>query len=148
MLRKRIQLALIHVSVAMALVPIKQHAKSGDDQGTGNIRHTGGYPGFITLPFFSLQVAIGSYSDRHPWFGYRRTPYIALGLALCVLGVILAPYVVFFLPVRPLLGLLLSLLAFGAWGWVSMSPAFLTFLLPQNYPVKRAAHARFRSCGL
>ncbi|MBE0696834.1 MAG: BCD family MFS transporter [Anaerolineaceae bacterium] len=66
--------------------------------------------------FSPLQVVIGSYSDRHPWFGFRRTPYIALGLGLCVIGVALAPQVVFLLPHNPFLGLLLSLLVFGAWG--------------------------------
>ena len=61
-------------------------------------------------------MLIGSYSDRHPWLGRRRTPYIALGLGLCVLGVILAPLTVFLLPVNTTAGLLLSLLAFAAWG--------------------------------
>ena len=32
--------------------------------------------------FSPIQVAIGSYSDRHPIFGFRRTPYILAGLIL------------------------------------------------------------------
>lgn len=66
--------------------------------------------------FSPLQVLIGSYSDRHPLFGYRRMPYVAFGLGLCVLGVILAPHAVFVMPDQPWLGLLLSALTFGAWG--------------------------------
>ena len=45
--------------------------------------------------FSPIQVAIGSYSDRHPIFGFRRTPYILVGLVLCVLGVIVSPQVAF-----------------------------------------------------
>ncbi len=116
MLRKRIQLALIHVSVAMALVPVNSTLNRVMIKELAISATLVAILASLPYLFSPLQVAIGSYSDRHPWFGYRRTPYIALGLALCVLGVILAPYVVFFLPVRPFLGLFLSLLAFGAWG--------------------------------
>jgi len=114
--RKRIQLAMIHVAVAMSLVPInstlnrimiKEMALSATLVAV-----------LASLPylFSPLQVVIGSYSDRHPWFGFRRTPYIALGLLLCVLGVALAPPAVFLMPTNPVLGLLLSVLVFGAWG--------------------------------
>jgi BCD family chlorophyll transporter-like MFS transporter len=57
-----------------------------------------------------------SYSDRHPIFGFRRTPYILAGLILCVLGVIVSPQVAFLLADNLALGLLVGLLAFGAWG--------------------------------
>ncbi len=66
--------------------------------------------------FSPAQVLIGSYSDRHPWLGWRRTPYIAAGLLLCVAGVALAPQAVFLLPENRALGLILSLLTFAAWG--------------------------------
>jgi BCD family chlorophyll transporter-like MFS transporter len=66
--------------------------------------------------FSPLQVVIGSYADRHPVLGFRRTPYILLGLLLCVLGVILAPQAVFLMAEQPALGLALSALTFGAWG--------------------------------
>ena len=113
---KRFQLGLIHIAVAMTLVPIqstlnrvmiKELALSATLVAV-----------FASLPyvFSPIQVAIGSFSDTHPLFGYRRTPYIALGLLLCVLGVGLAPYAAFALAERPLVGVGLSLLAFGAWG--------------------------------
>ena len=66
--------------------------------------------------FSPLQVAIGSYSDRHPIFGLRRTPYILLGLLLCVTGVAVSPQVAFLMADNPPLGILAAALAFGAWG--------------------------------
>jgi BCD family chlorophyll transporter-like MFS transporter len=66
--------------------------------------------------FSPLQVAIGSYSDRHPIFGLRRTPYILFGLLLCVAGVIVSPQVAFLMADHFGLGVLVGVLAFGAWG--------------------------------
>src|SRR4051812_23314768 len=71
---KILRLGLIHVAVAITLVPIN---------GTLN-RIMIGELGLaatlvailISLPylFSPLQVWIGGYSDRHPLWGYRRTP--------------------------------------------------------------------------
>jgi len=66
--------------------------------------------------FAPIQVAIGSYADRHPILGYRRSPYILLGLLLNVAGLAIAPFVVFVMPENFWLGLFLSMLVFGAWG--------------------------------
>jgi BCD family chlorophyll transporter-like MFS transporter len=114
--RKRIQLALIHVAVAMALVPINSTLNRVMIKEMAIAASLVAVLASLPYLFSPLQVVIGSYSDRHPLFGYRRSPYIALGLVLCVLGVILAPQVVFLMPDRPALGLLLSVLTFGAWG--------------------------------
>ena len=116
MTRKRIQLALIHVAVAMTLVPINSTLNRVMIKELAIAATLVAILASLPYLFSPIQVAIGSYSDRHPWFGYRRTPYIALGLALCVSGVILAPPAVFLMPTQPFLGLLLSLLVFGAWG--------------------------------
>lgn len=116
MLRKRIQLALIHVAVAMALVPINSTLNRVMIKEMALSATLVAVLASLPYLFSPLQVVIGSYSDRHPLFGFRRTPYIALGLLLCVLGVVLAPLVVFLMPDQPLLGLLLSVLTFGAWG--------------------------------
>jgi BCD family chlorophyll transporter-like MFS transporter len=113
---KRIQLGLIHVALAMTLVPInstlnrimiKELALSAALVA-----------GLASLPylFSPIQVAIGSFSDRNPFLGWRRTPYIAIGLVLCVLGVIVSPYVAFLLADNFWQGLLVGVLAFGAWG--------------------------------
>src|SRR5512139_2751755 len=116
MFLKRFQLGLIHVGVAMTLVPInstlnrvmiKEMAISATIVAI-----------LASLPYLlaPIQVAIGSYSDRHPVLGYRRSPYILAGLLLCVLGLVISPYVAFLMAENFLLGVLVGALAFGAWG--------------------------------
>jgi BCD family chlorophyll transporter-like MFS transporter len=63
-----------------------------------------------------LQVAIGSFSDRNPLFGYRRTPYILAGLVLCVLGVAVSPQVAVLIERDFALGVIAGVVAFGMWG--------------------------------
>jgi BCD family chlorophyll transporter-like MFS transporter len=63
-----------------------------------------------------IQVAIGSFSDRHPIFGYRRTPYIFAGLILCVLGVALSPQIALLMSENLTLGIIVGVFAFGMWG--------------------------------
>ncbi len=115
-MHKRIQIGLIHVAVAMTLVPInstlnrvmiKELALSATLVAL-----------LASLPYLlsPLQVAIGAYSDRHPLFGLRRTPYILAGLLLCVGGMTLSPHAAFLMPKHFGLGVLAGILAFGAWG--------------------------------
>ena len=116
MFLKRFQLGLIHLAVAMTLVPInstlnrvmiKELAFSASLVAV-----------LASLPYLlsPIQVFIGSFSDRHPIWGWRRTPYIALGLVFCVMGVILSPLAAFLMTENFWLGLLFGLVAFGAWG--------------------------------
>ncbi len=116
MLRRRIQLGLVHVAVTMTLVPInstlnrvmiKELAISATLVAL-----------MASLPYLisPIQVYIGSHSDRNRFFGLRRTPYILLGLVLCVGGVSLSPYVAFVLAENFWLGILVGIVAFGAWG--------------------------------
>jgi len=72
----------------------------------------------VSLPylFSPIQVAIGGFSDKYPIFGWKRTPYIALGLVLCVAGLIAAPKTAFLIVENRWLGILLGTLVFGAWG--------------------------------
>jgi BCD family chlorophyll transporter-like MFS transporter len=77
----------------------------------------------VVLPYLlsPAQVWIGQYSDTHPIFGYRRTPYIALGVVLCIAGTLLTPYAAFLMAPAgsqglAIGGLLLGGLAFGMWG--------------------------------
>ena len=116
MFRKRIQLALIHVAVAMTLVPINSTLNRVMIKELALSATLVSILAVLPYLFSPIQVAIGSYADQHPIFGYRRTPYILLGLLLTVGGLALAPAVVYILPVNFWLGLLLSLLVFGAWG--------------------------------
>jgi BCD family chlorophyll transporter-like MFS transporter len=116
MLRKRFQLALIHLAVAMTLVPINSTLNRIMIKEMAISATLVAILASLPYLFSPTQVLIGSYSDRHPLFGWRRTPYIAMGLGLCVLGVIFSPLAVFLMPVNPWLGLLVSLLVFAAWG--------------------------------
>src|SRR3970040_308469 len=95
MLIKRIQLGLIPVAVAMTLVPINSTLNRVMIKELSISATLVAILASLPFLFAPIQVAIGSYSDRHPFFGLRRTPYILVGLVLCVLGVVVSPQVVF-----------------------------------------------------
>jgi BCD family chlorophyll transporter-like MFS transporter len=116
MFLKRFQLGLIHVAVAMTLVPINSTLNRVMIKELAISATVVAILASLPYLFSPIQVAIGSYSDRHPLFGFRRTPYILAGLILCVLGVIVSPQVAFLMHDNFSLGLLAGLLAFGAWG--------------------------------
>ena len=116
MLRKRIQLGLIHVAVAMTLVPINSTLNRVMIKELAISATLVALLASLPYLFSPIQVAIGSYSDRHPIFGLRRTPYILVGLILCVLGVIVSPQVAFLMSEKMGLGILAGIFAFGAWG--------------------------------
>jgi BCD family chlorophyll transporter-like MFS transporter len=116
MFLKRFQLGLIHVAVAMTLVPINSTLNRVMIKELAISATLVAILASLPYLFSPIQVAIGSYSDRHPILGYRRTPYILAGLILCVIGVIVSPQVAFLMHDNLLLGLLAGLLAFGAWG--------------------------------
>lgn len=116
MVLKRLQLGLIHVAVAMTLVPINSTLNRVMIKELAISATVVAILASLPYLFSPIQVAIGSYSDRHPFLGYRRTPYIVAGLLLCVLGVIISPQVAFLMAENFPLGLLVGVLAFGAWG--------------------------------
>ena len=116
MFLKRFQLGLIHVAVAMTLVPINSTLNRVMIKELSISATIVAILASLPYLFSPIQVAIGSYSDRHPIFGFRRTPYILVGLILCVLGVVVSPQVAFLMASNFSLGLLVGILAFGAWG--------------------------------
>ncbi len=116
MLLKRLQLGLIHVAVAMTLVPINSTLNRVMIKELGIAATIVAILASLPYLFAPLQVAIGSYSDRHPILGFRRTPYILLGLLLCVVGLVVSPEIAFLMANNPTLGILAAGLAFGAWG--------------------------------
>jgi len=116
MFLKRFQLGLIHVAVAMTLVPINSTLNRVMIKELAISATLVAILASLPYLFSPIQVAIGSYSDRHPILGFRRTPYILAGLILCVIGVIVSPQVAFLMHDNFPLGLLAGLLAFGAWG--------------------------------
>ncbi len=116
MFLKRLQLALIHTAVAMTLVPINSTLNRVMIYDLGVSKTL-----FTLLAIFPyllapIQVAIGSFSDRHPIFGYRRSPYIFVGLILCVLGVAVSPQVALLISHNFTLGIIAGVIAFGLWG--------------------------------
>lgn len=116
MLRKSLQLALIHAAVAMTLVPINSTLNRVMIKELAVSATLVAILASLPYLFSPFQVMIGSYADSHPLLGRRRTVYIIIGLVLCVTGVILAPRAVFLMPENRTLGILFSLLTFGAWG--------------------------------
>ena len=116
MLLKRFQLGLIHVAVAMTLVPINSTLNRVMIKELALSATLVSILSVLPYLFSPMQVAIGSYSDRHPVFGFRRSPYILVGLILCVLGVAISPYVAFLMARDLPLGLLAGGFAFGMWG--------------------------------
>ncbi len=116
MIRKSIQIGLIHGAVAITLVPINSTLNRIMIEDLG-ISAT------LVVLLFSLpyllsfiQVAIGSFSDRHPIIRYQRSPYILVGLLLCVAGLLMAPRVATLINENLWAGVGLGLLTFGAWG--------------------------------
>lgn len=116
MFLKRIQLGLIHTAVAMTLVPINSTLNRVMIKELAISATLVAFLASLPYLFSPIQVAIGSFSDRHPLFGWRRSPYILLGLLLCVSGVVIAPGAAYLIGSGSIAGYGLAALAFGAWG--------------------------------
>lgn len=124
---KNIRLGLLHVSVAITFVLINgvlNRVMIHDLNILASLVAV-----LVVLPYFlsPLQVWVGQHSDTHPIAGYRRTPYILLGLLLCIGGTVLTPRAAMLMPGNLPLGLLLGALAFGAWG-VGYNLAVVSYL--------------------
>ncbi len=113
---KRFQLGLIHAAVAITLVPINSTLNRVMIKELAISAALVAILASLPFLFSPLQVAIGSFSDRYPLFGWRRTPYIFLGLLLCAAGLAMLPQVAFLIVENRSAGIGLSILAFGAWG--------------------------------
>ncbi len=113
---KNIRLGLIHVAVAISLVPITGVLNRIMIHELGILASL--VAGLIILPHLlaPLQPFLGQYSDHHPLFGYRRTPYIALGLLLCVGGAVLTPMAALAMDANFWPGLAFAIVAFLIWG--------------------------------
>ena len=116
MLRKRLQLGLIHAAVAVTLVPINITLNRVLIEDLGILATVVVLLFSPPYLFSFIQVAIGSFSDRHPLFGFRRTPYIAAGLILCSAGLLMASRVALLVPRTSGDGVGLGVLTFGAGG--------------------------------
>ena len=113
---KNMRLGLLHVAVGVTFVVINGMLNRVMIHDLGILSTIVAL--LVVLPYFlsPLQVVVGQYSDNHPLWGYRRTPYIAAGLLLSVGGTALAPHAALLLATDFWMGILLGMLAFGAWG--------------------------------
>ncbi|WP_322488983.1 BCD family MFS transporter [Chloroflexus sp.] len=124
---KMIRLGMLHVAVAISLVPITGVLNRIMIHELGIMASV--VAALIILPhlFSPIQVFIGQFSDRHPIWGYRRTPYIALGILLCVVGAALTPFAAFAMDANFWPGLALALIIFGMWG-IGFNTAVVSYL--------------------
>jgi BCD family chlorophyll transporter-like MFS transporter len=113
---KNIRLGLLHVAIAMTFVLINSVLNRIMIHDLNILASVVAV--LVVLPYVlsPAQVWIGQYSDTHPLFGYRRTPYIALGTLLAISGAALAPHAALALAREPLIGVPLAVLLFGMWG--------------------------------
>jgi BCD family chlorophyll transporter-like MFS transporter len=114
---KNIRLGLLHVAIAMTFVLINSVLNRIMIHDLNILASVVAV--LVVLPYVlsPAQVWIGQYSDTHPLFGYRRTPYIALGTLLAISGAALAPHAALALAREPLIGVPLAILLFGMWGF-------------------------------
>ncbi|MGJ3238537.1 MAG: BCD family MFS transporter [Anaerolineae bacterium] len=83
----------------------------------------------VILPYVlsPAQIWIGQYSDTHPIAGYRRSPYILLGMLLCIGGATLTPRAALLMDTAFWQGLGLGVIAFFLWG-VGYNLAVVSYL--------------------
>lgn len=113
---KNIRLGLLHASLAITFVAINSVLNR-------IMINDMGIPAtvvalMVILPYLlsPTQIWIGQYSDTHPILGYRRTPYIALGITLSMVGMMLTPYAALLMDRDFVPGFALGLVVFFIWG--------------------------------
>jgi len=113
---KNLRLGLLHVAIAVSLVPITGVLNRVMIHELGLLASL--VAALIVLPHLlsPIQVVIGQFSDTHPLLGYRRSPYILAGMLLCIGGATLTAPAALMMGERFWLGLLFALGAFLAWG--------------------------------
>lgn len=114
---KNIRLGLLHIAVAITFVAINGVLNRIMIHDLGILSTV--VAGLVVLPYVlsPAQVWMGQYSDTHPLWGYRRTPYILFGILLCVGGMVLTPFAALLLAKNFLVGLGVGIVAFGLWGF-------------------------------
>ena len=113
---KNIRLGLLHASLAITFVAINSVLNR-------IMINDMGIPAtvvalMVILPYLlsPVQIWIGQYSDTHPILGYRRTPYIALGITLSMVGMMLTPYAALLMDRDFWPGFGLGMVVFLIWG--------------------------------
>lgn len=111
------RLSAVHVAVALTLLPIDSTLNRIMISELGLSATLVAV--LIAVPYMlsPMQMWIGSLSERMPLWGFRRSPYILLGIVLCAMGAWLSPYAAFGMHDGVWWGIPLGFLAFGAWGF-------------------------------
>ena len=111
------RLSAIHVAVALTLLPIDSTLNRIMISELGLSATLVAV--LVAVPYMlsPMQMWIGSLSERMPLWGYRRSPYILLGVMLCAVGAWLSPYAAFAIYDGIWWGIPLGFVAFGAWGF-------------------------------
>lgn len=113
---KNFRLGLLHVAVAISFVAINGVLNRIMIHDLGILATVAAVLVVLPYLFSPAQVWIGQYSDTHPILGYRRTPYILVGMLLSIGGMVLTPHAALLMASDGVAGLLLGLVAFGLWG--------------------------------
>ncbi|MEO1286333.1 MAG: BCD family MFS transporter, partial [Chloroflexota bacterium] len=124
---KNFQLGLLHVAVAISFVAINGVLNRVMITDLGILSTI--VAALIVVPYVlsPAQVWIGQYSDTHPIWGYRRSPYILLGMILCFAGMVITPNAALLLASNFGVGIAVGLVAFGLWG-VGYNLAVVSYL--------------------
>ncbi|MFM7678284.1 MAG: BCD family MFS transporter [Roseiflexaceae bacterium] len=111
------RLSMIHVAVALTLLPIDSTLNRIMISELGLSATLVAL--LVAVPYMlsPMQMWIGSLSERMPLWGFRRSPYIMLGIVLCALGAWSSPYAAFAIYDGVWWGIPLGFVAFGAWGF-------------------------------
>jgi len=124
---KMFRLGLLHVAVGITFVAINGVLNRVMIDELGILSTVVAILVVLPYLFSPAQVWIGQYSDTHPFLGYRRTPYIATGIVLCVFGMMLTPHVALLIAENFNVGIGMGLIAFMMWG-VGYNLAVVSYL--------------------
>ncbi len=125
--RKVVQLAMVHVGTSITVVPV---TSTLNRIMIADLHFSALLVGFlISLPYLlsPLQVIMGSWTDRSPLWGLRRSPWIVIGGLMAAFGSYMTPHAVFLMADHWGVGLLAALGAFTLWG-VGVNIASVSYL--------------------
>jgi len=114
--RKVGQLAMVHVGTSITVVPV---TSTLNRIMIADLHFSALLVGFlISLPYLlsPLQMLMGSWADRTPLWGLRRSPWIVIGGLMAAFGSYMTPHAVFLMVDHWWLGLAAALGAFTVWG--------------------------------
>ncbi len=111
------RLSAIHVAVALTLLPINSTLNRIMITELGLSATLVAL--LVSIPYLlsPMQLWIGTLGERRPLWGYRRSPYILIGLVLCAFGAASSPAAAFAIHDGVWWGIPFGVVAFGAWGF-------------------------------